>query len=472
VTPIAIGQNLSVAELTSLKFLATPDMFGQTSTFTYRVTDPRGVSANGVETLTIGAHAGPQTNAASLTVNAGSGLTPIGITAPTDGSYAASDLAIVVTALPSDGTVYLGDGRTVVGSGQSLTVAQLTTLTFAPTPGVSGQSAQFSYTVTDPAGSSAVGTATLTVNPAASGHTLTVGSGQQYATIAAAIAAAQNGDTVQVQAGTYTNDFASINKNITLHGVGGMVNLVASGNISNGKGIFVVNGNVNIDHFSFSGAKVADGNGAGIRFESGNLVLDNDYFFNNQDGLLSGSSGSITIRNSEFANNGTGDGFTHNLYVNKLSSLVIDSSYFHDAVVGHEIKSRALATTITNSRIQDQNGRASYSIDLPNGGNALIDNNTIEQGQISENPVIIAFGEEGGVYSGSSLQVTNNLVLNDLASSSPLAINNTVSNVTAQINGNRFFGLTQSQVANGANTQSGNIFLTAEPTLLVTHPWG
>ena len=89
-----------------------------------------------------------------------------------------------------------------------------------------------------------------------------------------------------MQAGTYTNDFASINKNITLHGVGGMVNLVASGNISNGKGIFVVNGNVNIDHFSFSGAKVADGNGAGIRFESGNLVLDNDYFFNNQDGLL------------------------------------------------------------------------------------------------------------------------------------------------------------------------------------------
>ena len=90
-TPIAIGQTLSVAELTSLKFLATPDMFGQTSTFTYRVTDPRGVSANGVETLTIAAHAGPQTIAASLTVNADSGLTPIGIAAPTDGSYAASD---------------------------------------------------------------------------------------------------------------------------------------------------------------------------------------------------------------------------------------------------------------------------------------------------------------------------------------------------------------------------------------------
>ena len=152
---------------------------------------------------------------------------------------------------------------------------------------------------------------------------------------------------------------------------------------------------------------------------------------------------------------------------------MIDSSYFHNAVIGHEIKSRALSTTIQNSRIQDQSGTASYSIDLPNGGDALISNNTIEQGPNSDNPVVIAFGEEGGVYSGSSLQVTNNLMLNDLnpARSSPLAINNTVSSVTAQINGNRFFGFTQSQVANGANTQSGNIFLTAEPTLLVTHPW-
>ena len=150
---------------------------------------------------------------------------------------------------------------------------------------------------------------------------------------------------------------------------------------------------------------------------------------------------------------------------------MIDGSYFHDAVVGHEVKSRALATTIQNSRIQDQNGTASYSIDLPNGGNALIYNNTIEQGPNSDNPIIIDFGEEGGVYSGSALQVTNNLVLNHLGSSSARAINNTVSSVTAQITGNRFFGLTQSQVANGANSQSGNQFLTSEPALVTTHPW-
>jgi hypothetical protein len=46
--------------------------------------------------------------------------------------------------------------------------------------------------------------------------TLTVGKGQQYSTISAAVKASHDGDVVQVQAGTYTNDFATINTKITL----------------------------------------------------------------------------------------------------------------------------------------------------------------------------------------------------------------------------------------------------------------
>ena len=70
----------------------------------------------------------------------------------------------------------------------------------------------------------------------------------------------------------------------------------------------------------------------------------------------------------------------------QIANLTINNSYFHDASVGHEIKSRALNTTITNSRIYDLNGTASYSIDLPNGGNAVIQNNVIQQGPSSHNP--------------------------------------------------------------------------------------
>jgi hypothetical protein len=102
---------------------------------------------------------------------------------------------------------------------------------------------------------------------------LTVGAGQEYLTIAGAIAASHNGDTIQVQAGTYTNDFATINDNITLQGVGGMVNMVCTVQIPNGKAILVTNGNDTISNFSFSGAQVdpADDNGAGIRWQAGNF---------------------------------------------------------------------------------------------------------------------------------------------------------------------------------------------------------
>ena len=312
------------------------------------------------------------------------------------------------------------------------------------------------------------------------GSVLTVGPDQQYSTIAAAIADARSGDTIQVMAGTYINDFANINVDITLEGVGGIVNMVCTEQIPNGKGIFVTNGNITINNFSFSGAQVdpSDNNGAGIRYESGNLVLNNDSFFNNENGLLGGvdSTGSITINSCEFSNNGVSDpgmagyGHTHNLYVGEVGTLTIDNSYFHDANIGHEIKSRALNTIITNSRIQDgQTGTASYSIDIPNGGNVLIQNNVIEKGPLSENSTIITVGEEGSVYANTSIQVIGNQISNYLSSPSVVAVRNTTTAIAA-ITGNQFYGLTESQVAQGLCTLLDNVFsgLTSilDPTML------
>jgi hypothetical protein len=42
--------------------------------------------------------------------------------------------------------------------------------------------------------------------------------------------------------------------------VGGMVNMVCTEQIPNGKAIFVTNGNITINNFAFSGAQVADNN--------------------------------------------------------------------------------------------------------------------------------------------------------------------------------------------------------------------
>jgi hypothetical protein len=58
--------------------------------------------------------------------------------------------------------------------------------------------------------------------------TLRVGPGQTYATIAAAIAASRDGDTLLVHAGTYIDDFTSPQHRITLQAVGGMVVLQAA----------------------------------------------------------------------------------------------------------------------------------------------------------------------------------------------------------------------------------------------------
>lgn len=57
---------------------------------------------------------------------------------------------------------------------------------------------------------------------------LTSGAGEEFPTIAAAVSAAQNGDVIEVEAGTYTNDFATITANITMIGISGMVNMVAT----------------------------------------------------------------------------------------------------------------------------------------------------------------------------------------------------------------------------------------------------
>jgi Ca2+-binding RTX toxin-like protein len=303
--------------------------------------------------------------------------------------------------------------------------------------------------------------------------TLTVGSGQQYSTIAAAVAASHDGDVVQVQAGTYTNDSFTVNTKITLQGVGGMVHIVSTGNLANDKGIIVTNTDVTIDHFELSGAQGPSGNDAGIRYQGGNLTLTNVYIHDNQDGLLANgvAGGTITIRNSEFAGNGIGDGYTHNLYVNNIAKLTIADSYFHDAVVGHEIKSRAQVTEITNTRIFDNGGSASYSIDAPNGGQLTVTGSTIQQGANSGNPAIIAFGEEGGVYAGSSITLSNNVVLNDMSGRGTMLYD--ASNTGGTVTGTQVWGLSDSQLLSGSGVSlSGTTRLAAEPALDTSHPWG
>jgi hypothetical protein len=86
---------------------------------------------------------------------------------------------------------------------------------------------------------------------------LTVGPGQtfEFTTLSAAVAASHDGDVIQVQAGTYVNDFATVNTKITIEGMDGMVHLLATVPPSNGKAILVTNTDVTLRNLEFSGAQ-------------------------------------------------------------------------------------------------------------------------------------------------------------------------------------------------------------------------
>ena len=310
--------------------------------------------------------------------------------------------------------------------------------------------------------------------------TLTVGPGQDYATIAAAIAASADGDTIAVQAGTYTNDFAEITTAITLQAVGGRVVMKATEMLPNEKGILITDTDVAITGFTFVGARIAANegqNGAGIRYQGGALVLTGCYFHNNQEGLLADAdpSGTITIVDSEFADNGDksgpGAGYTHNLYAGAVALLDIEGSYFHGAHVGHEIKSRALATVVNDTRVVDgPAGTASYSIDLPNGGAVTISNDQIEQGPASGNPAIVSYGEEGGIPAGSSLAMTGTLIENDLTAHIPVGVVND-SSIVGTLSGVQVYGLTDAEITAGPFAGGGYTILDSEPVISGKHPF-
>jgi hypothetical protein len=297
--------------------------------------------------------------------------------------------------------------------------------------------------------------------------TLTVGNGEQYSTIAAAVTASHTGDTINVDAGTYTNDVLNISHSLTLQAVGGTVNLVGTAQPANGKGLIDEGGagvRVAITGFDISGATVKDMNGAGIRYEGGTLTLSRVNVHDNQNGILANAdaNGSITIANSTFAHNGIGDGQTHNIYVGAVGSLTVKDSTITAAQVGHDIKSRAASTTITGNTITDgAAGTASYEIDLTNGGVGDIENNFIEKGANAQNPTAITFGEEGSVYANSGLTVKNNtIVTNYTAHNSTAVVNRT--GATANISGNQLYGWTA--VASGPASVSSNATLASEPT--------
>lgn len=257
-----------------------------------------------------------------------------------------------------------------------------------------------------------------------------VGPGRQYTAPTQVMALVATGDTVEIDAGLYVKDVGAWNADsLVLRCSSGYAHLDAQDTAAQRKAIWVINGkHTYVEGIEFSRCAISDadgGNGAGIRLQAPGLECRRCYFHDNQEGILTGkdTTSDILIEACEFSRNGveTGPnrGYEHHIYIGEDRTLTVRFCYFHEAIVGHELKTRAHTSYILYNHIVDgTTGDASYSIDIPQGGLAFIVGNTMEKGPKAENSPVITYGEEWkpGVFNpDSEIYIVNNTFVTDRA---------------------------------------------------------
>jgi hypothetical protein len=246
-----------------------------------------------------------------------------------------------------------------------------------------------------------------------------VGPKEAVRTIAEAAQLARDGDVVEVQAGEYVRDVAVWTQSrLTIRAVGGRARLRPLGQAAEGKAIWVIRGgDITVQGFDFEEARVVSRNGAGIRLEKGRLTVEDCRFVGNEMGLLTANDPAIEliVRRSEFAHNRRSDGHNHNLYVGAIGRFEITASYLHHAYLGHLLKSRAAINHVLYNRLSDESGgMASYELEFPNGGVAVVIGNIIQQSAQTENEVMIAYGAEGYRWPRNALYLSYNTLVDNL----------------------------------------------------------
>ena len=238
-----------------------------------------------------------------------------------------------------------------------------------------------------------------TTSPPQPGNVLTVGPGMTFALPSEAARAARSGDTIRITSGTYSDCARWNADDLIIEGLGDGATITDK--VCDNKGLFITRGrNITIRNITFLAAHAGNHNGSGIRAEGAVLLVENSRFLDNEDGILAGDNpmSSITVRNSTFKGNGNCiAACAHGIYANHIALLRVENSQFEEQHVGHHIKSRAARTEVINNSVHDgPSGTASYLVDLPNGGSALISGNRFEKGPRSENRnVAISIGAEG-----------------------------------------------------------------------------
>jgi Right handed beta helix region len=278
-------------------------------------------------------------------------------------------------------------------------------------------------------------------SPAATAKVLLVGPERDLRMPSEAAAVAEDGDVVRFDPGEYVDCAIWRASGLVLEAPDGAAHV--RDRACAGKAIWVIAGDdVTVENITFSGARVPDQNGAGIRAEGRNLTVRNSRFYDNENGILGGTvaGSTILIEGSVFERNGKcAANCAHGVYVNGIERLKVVGSTFRAQRVGHHVKSGALALEVIRSTIEDgPEGTASYLIDVTSGGKVVIADNQMQKGPKSENwgTAIHIAGE--AVADGAAYRISSNRFRSDNPHEVAFVRNRTVA--AAVLEGNRLEG--------------------------------
>ena len=184
----------------------------------------------------------------------------------------------------------------------------------------------------------------------ADARTLEVGPGKPYARPSEAAAVARPGDRVLIAAGEYFDCAVWPQSHLVIEGDpdGGAV---ITDKACQGKALFVIPGDdVTVRELTLTRARVPDGNGAGIRAEGRNLLIEQVRFVNNQDGVLANNQpqGTVRIEGCVFADIGVSGAErpTASVIAGRLERLLISDTRFEPGRGGAVLLSSARITEI------------------------------------------------------------------------------------------------------------------------------
>lgn len=222
-------------------------------------------------------------------------------------------------------------------------------------------------------------------------------------------------DTILIAPGTYhecaTQHDGQISFKATVPG-----GAVFDGQICEGKAALVLHGHgARVDGLVFENMRVPDGNGAGIRLETGNLTVVNSLFRNSEEGILSADdpSATVVIDHSTFAGLGRCDrglSCAHAIYFGNVASLTVTHSRFERGQGGHYVKSRAAHNVLTDNSFDDSHGHTTnYMVDLCAGSVGQVTGNMFVQGKDKENhSALITVAAEERLHRSAGLVISGN----------------------------------------------------------------